>query len=229
MLADGAVITVADSLDGVVIWLSRLGDDQPLHFTARFDPTMVRQWTTAATRLLVGEDTISATLPDLDGGRLVVLPQLSGRWILAYQGHPDSTWGNDEIDVGTLETLLDAWSKAADRSRWVPDSLRWPPGPVFNIVALDETPRRLFGSQPRYPDRLREEGIGGTVWVSFVINAAGRVEAPSLAVLYSDERRFNWEARRMLLQSRYSEPTRGDQPVRVRVFQMISFNVQQMW
>ncbi len=49
-------------------------------------------------------------------------------------------------------------------------------GGIFAMSDLDQRPRALYQPSPVYPPELQKQGIGGTVYILFVIAADGRVD-----------------------------------------------------
>ena len=53
-------------------------------------------------------------------------------------------------------------------------------GDMFTFSELDQKPRPISQVAPKYPPALQRQNIGGTVTVSFVVDANGRVVNPKV-------------------------------------------------
>ena len=94
---------------------------------------------------------------------------------------------------------------------------------VYASEVLEERPERIGGFEPRYPDLLRNAGMGGRVRVEFVLDTAGRVEKGSARVLESTHELFS-EAVLATVGTWVFRPGRIDgRAVRVRVRMPVDF------
>ena len=58
--------------------------------------------------------------------------------------------------------------------------------------------RLVVAAKPRYPDRLRNAGVGGRVRVRFVVDTTGRIELASVQILESTHELFTSAVREVL-------------------------------
>lgn len=90
---------------------------------------------------------------------------------------------------------------------------------------VDELPELIASGALRYPAVLRESGIEGSVTVTFIIDAEGRVEPDGVQVLAATQQGFVPAATEAVLTSRFRPARKGHSAVRVRVRQVISFKL----
>ena len=90
-MPNGILVSVADSVDGLIVWMSLDYGRDERGILARFDPVAVRGWVPAVRAALDGAFASSPLLTQ-DNGDLVVRVAKAGdkQAILAYQPHPDS-------------------------------------------------------------------------------------------------------------------------------------------
>ncbi len=88
---------------------------------------------------------------------------------------------------------------------------------VFHEDSVDVKPVILSRAQPRFPNRLREEYIGGVVWMEYSVDREGRVEESSIKVLCSTREEFEQPAVIARRRFRYNPGGLGDAPVRTRM------------
>ena len=93
---------------------------------------------------------------------------------------------------------------------------------VFSLADLDQRPRAIFQTPPRYPAELRRRGVAGTVTVVFTVDATGRVVAPK--VERATDPAFESPALEAVRQWRFDPGTRKGQPVQFRMRVPITFN-----
>ena len=67
-------------------------------------------------------------------------------------------------------------------------------GPAFHEDSVDVKPVILSRAAPRFPNRLREQYIGGVVWMEFIVDRRGRVDESSIRVLCSTREEFELPA-----------------------------------
>jgi len=88
---------------------------------------------------------------------------------------------------------------------------------------LDREPRATVQLSPDYPPRLRQDGLGGSVTVEFVVDTAGRVVRAE--AISSTHRDFAEPAVRAVLKWRFEPGTRQGKAVPFRMAVPIEFNV----
>lgn len=98
-----------------------------------------------------------------------------------------------------------------------------PTGGVLEEGMVDEVPTLVAPGLLRYPAVLQAAGIDGSVTLSFVIDAEGRVEADGVTVVASTDAGFVPAAEEAVLTSRFHPALKSHHPVRVRVRQVITF------
>lgn len=96
-------------------------------------------------------------------------------------------------------------------------------GAVFDEAVVDELPTLLVAGQLRYPAVQREAGIEGTVTLSYVIDAEGRVEQDGVEVVSATLPAFVPAAEAAVLTSRFHPAMKRHTPVRVRARQTVTF------
>ncbi len=96
---------------------------------------------------------------------------------------------------------------------------------VFHEDSVDVKPVILSRAQTRFPNRLREEYIGGVVWMEFIVDRDGRVDESSIKVLCSTRDEFVQPATIARRRFRYNPGVLGDAPVRTRVRDVTRFVV----
>jgi TonB family protein len=113
-----------------------------------------------------------------------------------------------------------------------------PPAPVgvpapmttasaLNGLPLDSLPALVPGTcrAPRYPEALRQQGIGGQVAVEFVVDWTGEVQPSTLRSAASTDPRFEQPALVAIRTCRYHPAMQGGQAVSVRVRTLVTFFV----
>ncbi|HKQ61969.1 MAG TPA: energy transducer TonB [Candidatus Polarisedimenticolaceae bacterium] len=93
---------------------------------------------------------------------------------------------------------------------------------AFSIGELDQRPRPIFQSPPRYPLELRRQKVTGTVQVVFLVDRDGRVLEPK--VEKSTNAAFDTAALDAVRQWRFEAGTRGGQKVPFKMRVPITFN-----
>lgn len=96
---------------------------------------------------------------------------------------------------------------------------------VFYEDSVDVKPVILSRAQSRFPNRLREQYIGGVVWMEFIVDREGRVEESSIRVLCSTSEEFAQPAVIARRRFRYNPGVLGDAPVRTRMRDVTRFIV----
>jgi Gram-negative bacterial TonB protein C-terminal len=200
------------------------------------DPIVALQWASIARRLAAAnaerpERDQSATFtPPLSaerGSEIVVLgtnPDSRSddtRFVLFVSDSANDIRWKSFVSSSHVEDLVEALEATARDSREGARPLaRWssPAGQE------PDTPVRIV-SQPRpaYPGQLASRRRVGRVWMSYVVNADGRVEPESFFPLLSDDSLFTKTAIDALRRSRFRAATTKGQPVPQLVFQAIVF------
>ncbi len=96
---------------------------------------------------------------------------------------------------------------------------------VLSEADVEVRPERLSGPVPRYPEELRQAGVGGFVLLDFVIDANGRVDSSSITVLESTNGAFVAPATDVIQRSIYQPGELDGKPVSVQVQQRIGFSI----
>jgi periplasmic protein TonB len=94
---------------------------------------------------------------------------------------------------------------------------------VYAVEQLDVMPRVLRRVAPRYPANARRAGLEGEVTLGFDVSPTGQVE--NIAVVQSNDPRFEEAAMEAMRQWRLSPGLREGEPVRVRMMQTIKFSL----
>ncbi len=93
---------------------------------------------------------------------------------------------------------------------------------IVSIADLDQRPRLMFQTPPRYPLELRRRKVGGTVQVVFLVDTEGRVTSPR--VESSTNAEFDQPALEAVRQWRFEAGTRGGQKVSFKMRVPITFS-----
>ncbi|MGH7713338.1 MAG: energy transducer TonB [Gemmatimonadaceae bacterium] len=78
---------------------------------------------------------------------------------------------------------------------------------------------------PRFPAIFRQAGISGTVDARYEIDLSGRVALGTLRIIATSHDLFAQSVRSAVQQTRLPAPLRNGQPVRVRVYENITFEL----
>ncbi len=97
--------------------------------------------------------------------------------------------------------------------------------PVYHEDSVDVKPVTLSRVTPRFPNRLREEYIGGMVWMEFVVDERGRVEESSIEVLCATRDEFVQPAVIARRNYRFNPGLLGSAPVRTKMRDVARFVV----
>lgn len=98
-----------------------------------------------------------------------------------------------------------------------------PGGPgVAGARGLDERLRPLWRVSPVYPDALRADKPAGKAMIEFVIDRDGRCRLPR--VVSASQPEFGWAAAAAINQWVFAPPTKGGQPVDVKVSIPVDFS-----
>ena len=93
---------------------------------------------------------------------------------------------------------------------------------VFSLADLDQQPRAILQSAPRYPQDLLRQGRKGTVYVVFMVDQRGRVVNPK--VERSTDPAFDDAALDAVKQWKFEPGTRHGEKVQFRMRIPITFN-----
>ena len=96
-------------------------------------------------------------------------------------------------------------------------------GEVFLAAELEDRPRLISISEPRYPPVLESAGITGRVVFDFIVDTLGRVSGASINVISSTNKAFETPAIDALRTALFSPGKVQGNPVQVLVRQAISF------
>jgi hypothetical protein len=237
------VLLVRDSTTGIRLWVApnAAGERSGLEgreFVGDYDPAAVERWLVTAERLLsldlagprdTDEIINTVALVDERGGRLVAArrregPRWSRRVFFSLRAGATVPPVMFAIDLGAAGELVRALGEGARASRLAPrDSLHL----VYANPADSTSCPQLIGKPGlRYPDYLRRTGVEGDVWVTFVVDPAGRARLDeSFRVLLSDDRDFTRAARDFLERARYRPVVADGAPIAVRMFQRVGFRL----
>jgi TonB family protein len=129
---------------------------------------------------------------------------------------PFSFYFQQEGTIASL-TAMDQWEAQMARLSPQDEFHSW----ICPGRELDRplTPVKVFS--PRYPDEMRSRGEEAVVEIDFFVDGAGRVRLPAVEVARHPS--FAREAVAALTAWTFEPPTRGGQPVIVRVTQKFHF------
>lgn len=96
---------------------------------------------------------------------------------------------------------------------------------ILSAGSLDRIPEARAKPAPAYPHAARQEGIGGSVEVEFVVNAAGDVVG--VRVLNSTDRRFEEPTVRAVSKWRFEPGRKDGRTVPFRMRQTITFGLNE--
>lgn len=92
-----------------------------------------------------------------------------------------------------------------------------------DVRLVDEPPQLVSHPPVRYPEALRLAGIEGHVMIETVLDTLGHAEPAQTRVTRSGTDRFDREALRVVLASRYRAARVGGRAVRVRIAVPVNF------
>ncbi len=127
-----------------------------------------------------------------------------------------------------LVLLSPATTLAAAQPEAVPPASSAPAAqeePAFDLSQVDDYPRRLTPENPRYPERLKREGVEAELQVLFIIEADGTVS--NLVLHKSSDPRFDAVTRECVQRWRYEPARRAGKPVRVKVRVPVYFKLEE--
>jgi protein TonB len=93
---------------------------------------------------------------------------------------------------------------------------------VFSLADLDQKPRVLIQTVPRYPPEMRRKKVQGTVYMTFLVDRSGRVVEP--AVEKSTNPAFDGAAMEAVRQWKFEPGTRQGEKVQFKMRIPITFN-----
>lgn len=241
--APANLLVYRDSVGAVTLWFATNryavadGKRTQLELVASFEPAEVEIWVELTRQLLALEapphpgDTssivASGALRAVNGELLAATRQRKGSSLdheIRLLISPKELEKRLVFRLGASEVhpLLDAMGSIATHSTYTP------PTPRDTTARRDEQPVRLGGgrlSLPRYPGHLQSRGIEGEVWVSYVVDEAGRVELPTIETLLSDHPDFVAAVRSWLAREQFEPHTVSGVPKRQRVEQRFVFGL----
>ncbi len=216
MLLAVMVLTVCGN---VSLAATTVQDEQPALLTAaaRGQSDLVQQLLDSGVDPnVIGENGITALMLAAWAGHVDVV-----RVLLASGGVP-----NPKDHAGATALMGAARRGHTEVVKLLLDNGADPSGETFLAESVDERPVRLSGPLPRYPERLHQDGIEGTVLIEFVIDTMGRVKEESILILRSTNPAFEAPTREVIRQSLYSPGRVRGRAVRVLVSQQLSFNIR---
>lgn len=95
---------------------------------------------------------------------------------------------------------------------------------LFDINNLDQRPTPRVQPQPAYPYEMSRAGISGDVVVEFIINENGDVI--DTRIVRSSHREFEVPAVQAVQKWKFKAGRKGGKAVKVRVSQLIEFNLE---
>lgn len=135
--------------------------------------------------------------------------------------------GNAGADAGSTTRGATDRERDSEAAMLAAQAARADDEQVFTIVEVDEEAVRTEGSAaPAYPAGLLAEGIEGYVIVRYVVEASGRADSSSLAVLASTHTEFADAVREALPYMRFTPARINGRPVRQLVEQPFRFRIQ---
>jgi protein TonB len=96
---------------------------------------------------------------------------------------------------------------------------------IFEIGEVDRAPRPTYTVAPAYPYKLKQSGIGGTVWLYFVCDARGRVK--DIRVESSTNLKFEEQAIRALRNWKFEPGIKDGKKVNVQMLIPFTFRVRE--
>ena len=97
---------------------------------------------------------------------------------------------------------------------------------IFKIEDLNQKPTARVQPQPAYPYEMSKQGISGEVVVEFIINENGDVI--DSRVVRSSNREFAAPALQAVQKWKFKAGRKGGQAVKVRVSQLLEFNLEDL-
>lgn len=105
------------------------------------------------------------------------------------------------------------------------DGVQAAPDQVYQVTAVDETPRLLAAPPPEYPNLLRDAGITGRVMLQAVIDTTGKVDPASVKVVQTPNPGFDNASRQWILKALFRPARVGGRAVRVLVNMPLDFSI----
>jgi len=97
---------------------------------------------------------------------------------------------------------------------------------IFNPDQVNQKPIARVQTQPNYPYEMSKQGISGEVLVEFVVDQKGDVI--DSRVVRSSNREFEASALQAVQKWKFKAGRKGGQPVKVRVSQLLEFNLDDL-
>jgi len=230
-----AVRIFPDSLTGVELTVSQGPQSKP--FNAHLDPAEIRGWKVANDSVLL------ATNPEAgDTSKVLVGPTLQddGRFKMALgrlrsgsAWSPQVRWYLEEterlgplvVEIGSNQArdLLEGIDRAAQVSGL--DTSYHECGHPAGTAPEDSVnhPQVAKSSIPDYPPDFQTRGVGGEVWLRFVVKADGGPDPASIVVLWATAHEFAESARKSMAKWRFRPATQGGVPISCRITQSIKY------
>lgn len=95
---------------------------------------------------------------------------------------------------------------------------------VFDIQDLDEQPKPLIRSAPRYPSQLKRMGVQGKVWIIFIVDENGNTG--KARVIESAHPEFSESAIEAVQSWKFEPGKKGGKAVKTRVRIPLSFSIR---
>ena len=221
-----------DSVLGVVV-LARPENRELTPFLGRFLPAAAGAWAAALDSLLqlpTPEAGATETLPGDDGSFLAFRADSAGRVALifrAYRSEPYSVIISRELLHSFAEALQAQSRQSAREAGDEPPVSHDAAGAVFWLIEGDSgsrEPSPVSLPAPHYPPALRERGMGGFVWLRYVIDTRGRTEKGSVEIIWASHPDFGRAAADAVRGGRFRPGRYKGAVVRSGVFQTITFS-----
>jgi protein TonB len=124
--------------------------------------------------------------------------------------------GREEFNRPTISSVLEPTGGAPNAAG----------GPPLTEPFVEKVVVALPGTEPRYPDMLRQAGVEGDVRAQFVVDTLGRVEPGSVRVLDATHDQFAAAVRTALsARARFKPAEAGGHKVRQLVEQTFTFRL----
>jgi TonB family protein len=193
-------------LVAAAVWLSQAA---PIDLTPRTSPIDLTFATASTPR-----HSVSTPVVSLPGAPVVRVPDLPGLPPIApVPWHP----GARMVDPTSLPTDPTVSTSVFPGTDTVLTAQ------VFREAEVDELPTLLSPGRLRYPPVLAEAGIAGSVTLTFVIDAEGRVDPAAIEILSATHPGFVEAAKEAVSTSRFHPARKHGAAVRVRVRQTVAF------
>jgi len=224
-----------DSLAGVELIVSQGPQSKP--FRAHLEPAETRDWKVAndsvllATNPAAGDTSKVLAGPTLqDDGRFKMA---LGRLRSGSAWSPQVRWYLEDterlgplvVEIGSNQArdLLEGLDRAGQVSGL--DTSYHECGLPSGTTPQDSVthPRVEKASLPDYPHDFQAKGVGGEVWLRFVVRPDGSPDPASIVVLWATAHEFGESARKAMTKSRFRPATQGGVPISCRITQSIKY------